>query len=184
MKVIKTGIEGLLILEPKIFEDKRGYFFESYNETKYREAGITNRWVQDNQSKSGFGVIRGLHMQNEPFAQAKLIRVLEGSIFDVAVDMRKGSPTFGQWYGHEISEENRIQMLIPKGFCHGFSVTSKTATVLYKCDEVYHPEAESGIHYNDPDLNIDWKIPSSDISVSEKDKKLPFLKDKISGTNA
>lgn len=179
MKVIETSLEGVLVLEPTVFEDKRGYFFESYNETKYNDAGIMNRWVQDNQSKSGYGVIRGLHMQNDPFAQAKLIRVLEGSIFDVAVDMRKDSPTFGKWYGHEISAENRIQLLIPRGFCHGFSVTSETATVLYKCDEVYHPEAESGIRFDDPDLNIDWKIPAEAVSVSDKDKKLPFLKDVI-----
>lgn len=180
MQVKKIDIEGVLIIEPSVFKDARGYFFESYNEARYHEAGIRNKFVQDNQSKSSYGVVRGLHMQNDPFAQAKLIRVLEGSIYDVAVDMRIGSATYGKWFGLEISAENSLQLLIPRGFCHGFSVTSKTATVLYKCDEVYHPEAESGLRYNDPDLNIDWKIPPADISVSEKDKQLPFLKDLIS----
>jgi dTDP-4-dehydrorhamnose 3,5-epimerase len=176
MRIEKTKIEGLFVIEPKVFEDQRGYFFESYNERDFRNAGIHQQFVQDNQSRSSYGVIRGLHMQHAPHAQTKLVRVLEGAIFDVAVDIRPGSATFGQWFGQEISAENRLQMLVPSGCCHGFSVLSKNATVFYKCDDLYHPEAEDGIRYNDPDLGIDWKIPEKDIVVSEKDKLLPFLK--------
>jgi len=177
MEVQKTDIDGLLVIRPKVFEDSRGYFFESYNEKLFREAGVDTRFVQDNQSRSSYGVIRGLHMQKEPHAQAKLLRVLEGAIYDVAVDMRQGSPTFGKWYGLEITSANHIQLLIPAGFCHGFSVVSEKATVLYKCDALYHPESEAGIRYNDPELGIDWKIPADQVSVSEKDSKLPYLKD-------
>ncbi len=177
MKIRKTGIEGLIIIEPTVFEDKRGYFYESYNEAVFHEAGITNRFVQDNQSKSSFGVIRGLHMQTGPFAQAKLIRVIEGAIFDVALDLRTDSKSYGQWFGLEISAENRLQLLVPKGFCHGFSVISETASVFYKCDELYMKGSERGIRYNDPELNIDWRIPADKVSVSEKDSVLPYLKD-------
>lgn len=176
MKIRKTDIEGLIIIEPSVFEDKRGYFYESYNETSYHAAGITNRFVQDNQSKSSYGVIRGLHMQVEPYAQAKLIRVIEGSVFDVALDVRKGSPTYGKWFGLELSAENKLQMLVPKGCCHGFSVVSETATVFYKCDEFYKPGSEAGINFDDPDLAIDWRIPAEKAIVSEKDLALPFLK--------
>lgn len=175
MKIIKpeTNIEGLFILEPKIFRDARGYFFESYNRQVFFDAGIDIPFVQDNQSKSEYGVIRGLHFQKEPFAQTKLVRVLEGAIYDVAVDLRNGSPTFGQWYGLEITSENGLQLLIPKGFAHGFSVLSDSVTVLYKCDVYYHPEAEGGIRFDDPDLGIGWKIPGKDVKVSEKDRNLP-----------
>ncbi len=177
MKITQTNIHGLLIIEPSVFEDKRGYFFESYNEQNFSDAGIEYRFIQDNQSMSSYGVIRGLHMQKPPHSQAKLIRVIGGSVFDVAVDIRKGSATFGEWFGMELSAENRLQMLVPKGCCHGFSVLTETATVFYKCDDFYHPETETGIRYNDPDLAIDWKIPVDKINVSEKDLKLPFLKD-------
>ncbi|MEX0986997.1 MAG: dTDP-4-dehydrorhamnose 3,5-epimerase [Bacteroidales bacterium] len=176
MNIRPTEIEGLLIIEPNVFEDKRGYFYESYNERAFIEAGIHNRFVQDNQSRSDYGVIRGLHLQGEPHAQAKLIRVIEGSIFDVALDLRKGSVTYGKWFGLEITHENRLQMLVPKGCAHGFSVLSERATVFYKCDDFYHPETESGIRYNDPDLLIDWRVPEERASVSDKDSNLPFFK--------
>lgn len=177
MRIEKTKIEGLIVIEPKVFKDQRGYFFESYNEQNFHNAGIIQKFVQDNQSRSSYGVIRGLHMQVEPNAQAKLVRVLEGSIFDVAVDIRPGSATFGQWFGMELSADNHLQMLVPRGCCHGFSVLSEKATVFYKCDDLYHPEKEAGIRYDDPDLGIDWKIPAMDIVVSEKDRLLPLLKD-------
>jgi dTDP-4-dehydrorhamnose 3,5-epimerase len=177
MEVQNTDIEGLLVIRPKVFEDSRGYFFESYNEQLFREAGVDIHFVQDNQSRSSYGVIRGLHMQKEPHAQTKLLRVLEGAIFDVAVDLREGSATYGKWYGLEITSANHMQLLIPAGFCHGFSVLSEKATVLYKCDAFYHPGSEAGIRYNDPELAIDWKIPTDKVSVSEKDSKLPYLKD-------
>lgn len=177
MNIKKTDIEGLLIVEPRIFGDERGYFFESYNSGDFLEAGITNRFVQDNQSKSSYGVLRGLHLQRPPHAQAKLVRVLKGSIYDVAVDLRQGSPTYGKWFGLEISAENNLQLMIPRGFAHGFSVLSETAIVFYKCDELYHPESETGIKFDDPDLNIDWKLSADKILVSEKDSKLPSFKE-------
>ena len=158
MKIKETGIEGLLILEPRVFKDPRGYFLESYNMSTLELQGIHYEFIQDNQSQSCRGVIRGLHYQNELHAQTKLIMVTEGKIFDVAVDIRSGSPTFGHWFGLEISAENHLQLLIPRGFAHGFSVLSKHATVFYKCDAYYHPDSESGIHFNDPDLQINWKI--------------------------
>lgn len=176
MKITKTELDGVLIIEPKVFGDERGYFYESYNEKDFRDAGINYRFVQDNQSRSTFGVLRGLHMQKEPYAQSKLIHVIEGSIYDVTVDLRSHSKTYGKWFGFELSAENKIQILIPKGFCHGFSVLSDTATVIYKCDAFYHPESETGIKYNDPELNIDWKLPEDKILVSEKDRKLPSFK--------
>jgi dTDP-4-dehydrorhamnose 3,5-epimerase len=177
MKLIKTKIEDLLILEPKVFTDSRGYFFESYNK-KTLEAliGKEYNFIQDNESKSSYGVIRGLHYQLAPYNQAKLVRVLEGKVYDAAVDLRKGSPTFGEWVGVELSAENKRQFLIPKGFAHGYSVLSETAVFTYKCDEYYHPEAEAGIIYSDPSIGIDWKIPEEDAKLSEKDKLLPELK--------
>jgi len=177
MKISKTPFEGLLIIEPDVFEDQRGYFFESYNEKKYAGEGIQYRFVQDNQSKSVMGTIRGLHYQLGPRAQTKLVRVLSGTIFDVAVDIRQGSPDYGKWFGLEISCKNRKQLLIPKGFAHGFSVLSEKATVFYKCDEFYSPEFDSGIRFDDPDLNIDWQIPSDKYIVSEKDKNLKSFKE-------
>lgn len=177
MKLIETRIKDLFILEPKVFTDGRGYFFESYNK-KILEHLIRKEYnfIQDNESKSSYGVIRGIHCQLAPYSQAKLVRVLEGRVYDVAVDLRKDSPTFGEWVGVELSEENKKQFLIPKGFAHGFSVLSKTAVFTYKCDEYYHPEAEAGIIYNDPSIGIDWKIPEKYVKLSEKDKLLPELK--------
>jgi len=177
MKIITTPLEGLLIIEPDVFEDQRGYFFESYNQKKYTLQGINYHFVQDNQSESSFGTIRGLHFQMEPKAQTKLVRVLTGSVFDVAVDVRKGSPTYGKWFGMKISGDNKKQLLIPKGFAHGFSVLSEKAVVFYKCDEFYSPEHDSGIRFDDPALNIDWRIAPEKYIISEKDKKLTFLKD-------
>ncbi len=175
MKVVSTDIEGVFVIEPRVFEDPRGYFFESYSATKLQESGINTVFVQDNQSKSSYGVIRGLHYQLPPHAQTKLVRAVEGTILDVAVDLRKKSPTFGKWVGVELSAENKKQLYIPHGFAHGFSVLSKTAIVQYKCDEYYHPEAEGGVVYNDPTLNIDWKIPADQAVVSEKDTVMPVL---------
>lgn len=177
MKLTETGLEGLVVIEPAIFEDDRGYFFESYNEGKFKKAGLDFTFVQDNQSKSTYGVVRGLHYQIEPHAQTKLVRVLHGRILDVAVDIRKSSATFGKWMSLEISDSNKKQLLIPKGFAHGFSVLSDTAVVLYKCDVLYAPESERGIIYNDTDLNINWEINPDDIIVSGKDKLLSTLKD-------
>jgi dTDP-4-dehydrorhamnose 3,5-epimerase len=177
MNVIKTNLPGLYVIEPKVFQDDRGYFFESYQEEKLSQQGIKSRFVQDNQSKSSYGVIRGLHFQKEPHAQTKLIRVLEGSIYDVAVDVRMGSPTFGKWFGIELSAENKKQLYVPKGFAHGFSVLSETAVVFYKCDELYNPASEGGILFNDPGLGIDWKIEAGKELLSAKDKILPLLKD-------
>jgi dTDP-4-dehydrorhamnose 3,5-epimerase len=173
MKAIKTPISDLYIIEPTVFEDDRGYFFEAYNKLKLSEYKVAIDFVQDNQSKSSFGVIRGLHYQLNPRAQTKLIRVLEGTIYDVAVDIRKNSPTYGQWFGIELSAENKMQLLIPQGFAHGFSVLSKNAIVFYKCDEFYSPENDTGIIYNDPKLNIDWQIPADQIILSDKDKLHP-----------
>ena len=176
MNIRKTNMEGLIILEPVVFKDARGYFFESFHFQKLQDHGISFNFIQDNQSRSSFGVIRGLHFQREPWAQAKLIRVIEGRVFDVAVDLRSSSPTFGLWYGLEISAENHLQLLIPAGFAHGFSVLSKYATVFYKCDAYYHPPSESGIRYDDPDLKIDWKLDLKKAVISEKDRNLPQLK--------
>jgi dTDP-4-dehydrorhamnose 3,5-epimerase len=175
MKIIETPIPGLLIIEPRVFADERGYFFESFNEKSFHEADIDVHFVQDNESKSGHGVIRGLHYQLEPYAQTKLIRVIRGTVYDVAVDLRKGSPTFGQWFGLEVSAVNKKQFYIPKGFAHGFSVISEYAIFSYKCDEFYNPASERGIRYDDPTLAIDWKLDASDATVSEKDKILPIL---------
>src|SRR4051812_11625996 len=166
-------ISGLIIIEPPVFEDSRGYFFEAYNQKVFSENNIGVQFVQDNQSRSSYGVIRGLHYQLAPFAQAKLIRVLEGRILDVALDIRKGSPTFGHHFSLELSAENRKQLLVPEGFAHGFSVLSETATVLYKCNRFYHKESEGGILHNDPSLRIDWKIEKGKEIVSDKDAQLP-----------
>ena len=173
MNIIQTGFTGLFIIEPKIFGDARGYFFESYNEKMLADAGIQTVFRQDNQSFSKFGVIRGLHFQLNPYSQTKLIRVIEGVIYDVALDIRKGSPTFGKWYGLELSAENKRQLYIPKGFAHGFSVLSEQATIFYKCDNLYYPSSEGGILYNDPALGIDWKVDVTQATVSDKDKNLP-----------
>ncbi|NAS10981.1 dTDP-4-dehydrorhamnose 3,5-epimerase [Poritiphilus flavus] len=177
MKVIKTPLEGCLILEPRLFEDERGYFFESYNQRAFSEAvGRDIRFVQDNQSFSKKGVIRALHYQTGEFAQAKLVRVSQGRVLDVAVDLRPESPTFGQHFSIELSEENNKQLFIPKGFAHGFAVLSDTADFCYKCDNYYAPESEGGIIYNDPTLNIDWGIPEEEQIVSPKDAQLPPFK--------
>ena len=176
MVVKETGIGGLLILEPKVYKDSRGYFFESHHRDRLVEAGIDHAFIQDNESRSVHGVLRGLHFQKEPHAQTKLVRVIVGRIYDVAVDIRPGSPTYGRWFGLELSEENHLQIVIPAGFAHGFSVLSEHAIVHYKCDAYYHPESEAGIRFDDPDLGIDWKIDPAKAIISEKDSKLPYLK--------
>jgi dTDP-4-dehydrorhamnose 3,5-epimerase len=169
MEIIKTPIADLLIIKPRIFDDPRGYFCETYNGERFRQAGIDTNFCQDNQSKSSYGVIRGLHYQLNPQSQAKLVSAAQGSVWDVAVDLRKSSPTFGQWFGVELSEENHLQFLIPQGFAHGFSVLSETALFTYKCNNYYSPSSERGILYNDLDLAIDWKIPTDKAIISEKD---------------
>ncbi|MBK6380185.1 MAG: dTDP-4-dehydrorhamnose 3,5-epimerase [Chitinophagaceae bacterium] len=175
MAIIKTAFPGLVIFEPIVLKDSRGYFFESYSERVFHAEGINDRFVQDNQSKSSYGVIRGLHYQLNPHAQTKLVRVLSGKIMDVAVDIRTGSPTYGKAFSLELSAENNKQLLIPKGFAHGFSVLSETAEVIYKCDEFYHKDSEAGIIYNDAALNIDWQIPAGKAIISEKDQQQPLL---------
>jgi dTDP-4-dehydrorhamnose 3,5-epimerase len=177
MPFIDTGFQGLVIYEPKVFPDDRGYFFESYNQNVFREAGFDRAWVQDNQAKSSFGVIRGLHFQREPHAQTKLIRALEGVILDVVVDIRKGSATFGKAYAVELSADNRRQLLVPRGFAHGYSVLSPTAEIMYKCDNFYNKDSEGGIRYDDPALGIDWKVPNA--VLSPKDLALPVLADLV-----
>ena len=177
MKVTKTAIDGVYIIEPQIFEDARGYFFESYNKEKLKEQGIDYDFIQDNQSKSSYGTVRGIHFQKGEYAQAKLVRVLEGKVLDVAVDLRKNSPTFGQYVSVELSAENNRQLMIPRGFGHGFSVLSETAIFAYKCDNVYCKAAEGGIRFNDPDIAVDWKIDEQDAILSDKDRNAPFLKD-------
>jgi dTDP-4-dehydrorhamnose 3,5-epimerase len=175
LRVIQTGFNGLLIIEPKVHEDARGYFMESYNNRSFVEAGIDVEFVQDNQSRSSYGVIRGLHFQVAPYAQTKLVRVLTGTILDVVVDLRQNEPTFSKSFSVELSGENRKQLLVPKGFAHGFAVKSKTAEVFYKCDQYYSPGYERGINYADPELMIDWQLSPADIIVSDKDKLLPRL---------
>jgi dTDP-4-dehydrorhamnose 3,5-epimerase len=171
MPFVETGIPGLLVFEPKVFQDSRGHFFESYNTQTFLQQGININFVQDNQSRSSYGVIRGLHFQNPPHAQSKLVRALQGTILDVAVDIRVGSPTYGKVFAIELSAENKKQLFIPAGFAHGFSVLSDIAEVLYKCDNYYNKESEGGILYNDPTLNIDWKIPATEAIISDKDIK-------------
>ncbi len=175
MKLIDTNLKGLYVVEPRIFADSRGYFFESYNFKQCIEKGIDIRFVQDNQSKSSYGVIRGLHYQSPPYAQTKLVRVLQGDIYDVVVDIRKNSPTFGKWFGIELTSENNLQLLVPKGFAHGFSVISETAVVFYKCDDFYNTQSERGIRYNDTTLNIDWKVKKGSELISAKDAILPSI---------
>ena len=177
MKITKTTIEGVVIIEPRLFEDTRGYFFESFSQKEFFTQVEDTRFVQDNESCSSYGVLRGLHFQKPPYAQAKLLRVIKGSIWDVAVDIRKDSPTFGQYTATELSDKNKYQFYIPKGFAHGFVVLENDTIVQYKCDNYYHPETEGSILWNDTDLNIDWKIPHSEIILSEKDRKNPLLKE-------
>ena len=179
MKVIETEIEGVFILEPRVFGDDRGYFFESFSLKHFEEKVSKTVFVQDNESKSKYGVLRGLHYQLPPYTQAKLVRVVKGRVLDVAVDIRKGSPTFGKYVAVELSEENKLQFFLPKGFAHGFAVLSEEAIFQYKCDEYYAPDYEGAICYDDPDLGIDWKLPLKDIILSEKDKKHPRLRDAI-----
>ena len=175
MKIVKTEIEGLLIIEPRIFEDSRGYFLESYNEKAFRDDGLDLHFIQINESRSNYGVLRGLHYQLHPRAQTKLVRVLQGKIWDVAVDIRKNSPSYLKWLGLELSEENKKQLLIPKGFAHGFSVLSEYAVVLYMCDEFYAPDFEAGIRYDDGTIDIDWQIAPGQRILSQKDLSLPGL---------
>lgn len=177
MNFIKTDIEGVVIVEPRVFEDARGYFFESYNEEEFIKNGIPNRFVQDNQSKSSYGVVRGLHCQLGEHSQAKLVRVLQGKVLDVAVDVRKGSPTFGKYVAVELSDENKRQLFIPRHFLHGFSVLSETAVFAYKVDNLYCKESEFGISWNDPEIGVDWQVPVDKVLTSEKDKSAHKLKD-------
>lgn len=179
MKVIETEIEGVVILEPQIFGDERGYFFESFSLKRFEEEVSKTVFVQDNESKSKYGVLRGLHYQLPPYTQAKLVRVVKGTVLDVAVDIRKGSPTFGKYVAAELSEENKRQFFLPKGLAHGFAVLSEEAIFLYKCDEYYAPGHEGAIRFDDPDLGIDWRLPLKDIILSEKDKKHPRLRDAV-----
>ncbi len=177
MNFIKTSLEGVVIVEPRLFKDDRGYFFESYNEQEFIANGITNRFVQDNQSKSSYGVVRGLHCQLGEHAQAKLVRVLEGTVLDVAVDFRKDSPTFLKHVAVELSAQNNRQLFIPRGFLHGFSVLSETAVFAYKCDNLYCKESEFGIRFDDPTIGVDWQVPADKILVSDKDRQLKEVKD-------
>lgn len=180
MKVLTTAIDGVFIIEPRVFGDSRGYFFESYNACDFKaQTGLDINFVQDNESSSHFGVVRGLHFQLPPFTQSKLLRCVRGRVLDVAVDIRKNSPTYGKYVTCELTEENHRQFFVPKGFAHGFCVLSENAIFQYKCDEFYHPEAEGAIAWNDPDVKIPWPINADEIELSEKDKHHPFLKDFI-----
>ena len=180
MNIVETEIKGVFIIEPKVFGDNRGYFFESFSQREFESMIGPVTFVQDNQSKSSYGVVRGLHFQKPPHAQAKLVRVVKGKVLDVAVDLREDSPTFGKYMAVELSDENHRQVLIPKGFAHGFSVLSEEAVFQYKCDEYYAPESEAAIAWDDQDLNIDWKVPAEDVVLSAKDRNHPSLKDYIS----
>lgn len=177
MKIIETPLSGLLIIEPSVFEDHRGYFFETYQMQRYSGAGIKAQFIQINESKSGRGVVRGLHYQLNPFSQAKLVRVVLGVVYDVALDLRKGSPTFGQWFGLELNENNKKQLFVPRGFAHGFSVLSETAVFTYKCDNIYNRDTERAINPFDPQLAIDWQLSEPEYKVSEKDKVAPLFAD-------
>ncbi len=179
MNVISTNIDGVVIIEPRVFEDARGYFFESFSQREFNEKVKPLDFVQDNESKSSFGVIRGLHFQRPPYAQSKLVRCVRGAVLDVAVDIRKESPTYGQHVAVELTEDNHRQIFIPKGFAHGFAVLSDIAVFQYKCDEFYHPESEGGISLLDSELGIDWKIPTDKAILSSKDTKHPLFKDFI-----
>ena len=180
MEIIKTNIDGLIIIEPRIFKDARGYFFESFSAQEFEEKVSPTTFVQDNESFSCYGVVRGLHFQKPPFSQAKLVRVIQGAVLDVAVDLRKSSPTYGQHFAVEQTGENHRQLFIPRGFAHGFSVLSDEVLFQYKCDNYYAPKSEGGILWNDPNLNIDWQIPSDRIILSDKDTKHPLFKDYLS----
>lgn len=177
MNVIKTDIEGLVIIEPRLFRDARGYFFESFSEREFAEKVAPVKFVQDNESRSSYGVLRGLHFQKPPYAQAKLVRVVKGRVLDVAVDLRKGSPTYGKYVAVELSEDNHLQFFIPRGFAHGFCVLSDEVVFQYKCDNYYAPQSEGALIWNDPDLGIDWRIPEEDVVLSDKDKCHPAFKD-------
>ncbi len=177
MNVIKTDIEGLVIIEPNVFADARGYFFESFSAARFEEQVCKTTFIQDNESKSSYGVLRGLHFQKGKYAQSKLVRVVKGVVWDVAVDIRKGSPTFGKYVGVELNEVNKRQFFVPRGFAHGFVVLSEEAIFQYKCDNLYMPQEEGAIAWNDPNLNIDWKIDLKDVLLSAKDQSHPQLKD-------
>lgn len=177
MNVIKTEIEGVVILEPRIFGDERGYFFESFSQKQFEEEVCKTTFVQDNESKSSYGVLRGLHFQKPPYCQSKLVRVVQGKVLDVAVDMRKGSPTFGKSVAVELSAENKRQFFVPRGFAHGFVVLSEEAIFQYKCDNYYAPESEGSVAWNDSTINIDWQINPEDVKLSGKDQVAPKLED-------
>lgn len=177
MEVIKTNIEGVVIIEPRIFRDERGYFFESFSQREFQEKVCNTVFVQDNESKSSYGVLRGLHFQKPPYAQSKLVRVIKGAVLDVAVDIRKGSPTFGQHVAVELTEDNHRQFFIPRGFAHGFSVLTDEVIFQYKCDNFYAPQSEGALAWNDPDLGIDWRLPAEKVILSEKDRHHSRLKD-------
>ncbi len=177
MEIEETGFEGLLIVKPQVFKDARGFFFETYNEKRYKDAGIDYNFVQDNISSSQRGVVRGLHFQRPPYTQAKLVQVIEGRVLDVVVDLRHDQPTFGKWYAVELTGENHWQFMIPRGFAHGFSVLSEKAVFTYKCDNLYNPQSEGGVRFDDPTLNIDWRIDLKEALTSEKDTRHPYFKE-------
>jgi dTDP-4-dehydrorhamnose 3,5-epimerase len=176
MSAIKTKLEGLVVIEPRVFKDDRGYFFESFSQRDFEESVCKTIFIQDNESKSSYGVLRGLHFQKPPFAQSKLVRVIQGSVLDVAVDIRRGSPTYGQHVAVKLSAENKRQFFLPKGFAHGFAVLSEEAIFQYKCDQFYAPQSEGALAWDDPELGIDWRIPAEAVLLSEKDKAHPTLK--------
>ena len=177
MKIIETAIEDVVIIEPRLFKDERGYFFESFSQREFEEKIRKISFVQDNESKSSYGVLRGLHFQKPPYAQSKLVRVIKGAVLDVAVDIRKGSPTFGKHVAVKLTEENHLQLFIPRGFAHGFSVLSQEVIFQYKCDNFYAPQSEGALAWDDSDLNINWRIPNNQNILSEKDKNHEKLKD-------
>lgn len=177
MDIIRTDIKGLVIIEPRLFKDQRGYFFESFSEREFAQKVAPVSFVQDNESKSSYGVLRGLHFQKPPHAQAKLVRVVKGRVLDVAVDLRKGSPTYGKYEAVELSEENHRQLFIPRGFAHGFCVLSDEVVFQYKCDNYYAPQSEGAVRWDDPDLGIDWRIPVEDVILSDKDRNHPGFKE-------
>lgn len=183
MEIIKTAIDGVVIIEPRLFKDERGYFFESFSQREFNEKVKEIHFVQDNESKSSYGVLRGLHFQKPPYAQSKLVRVIQGAVLDVAVDIRKGSPTYGQHVAVELTADNHRQFFIPRGFAHGFSVLTDEVIFQYKCDYFYAPQSEGAIAWDDPDLGIDWRIPTGQVILSEKDKRHPRLKDTDSPFN-
>ena len=177
MEVIKTEIDGVVIIEPRIFKDDRGYFYESFSQREFEEKVCQTTFVQDNQSKSSYGVLRGLHFQKPPYCQSKLVRCIKGAVLDVAVDLRKGSPTFGKYVAVELSEDNHRQFFVPRGFAHGFAVLTEEAVFQYKCDNFYNKESEGSVAWNDPELAIDWRIPADKVLLSEKDKLSKCIKD-------